>query len=190
MKFIPVIIFSFFVLQFPVLAQEELLKSKTTDTSVPKHVIQTIDGFLTWYKDNYFRLYQYSLTYTNDSGHYQVDTNHCKQFLEELKSTGFISDVYVRLWKKYFDDQAENFKINIQNEGPPEGFDMDLVLLTQEPEEVLNHITTLRYENFDMDDHSAVVIVHTRWEEWKYIIELSNIDSHWLIDYISLKEPD
>lgn len=190
MKFIPLIFFSFFVLQLPVLSQKAHPKNETTHTIVPKHLIQPIEGFLTWYKNNYFRLYQYSLTYTDDSGHYQVDTNHCKQFLNELKSTGFISDVYVQLWKKYFDDQAKNFKINIQNEGPPEGFDMDLVLLTQEPEEVLNYITTLRYEIFDMDDQSAVVIIHTRWEEWKYIIELSNIEGKWLIDYISLKEPD
>jgi hypothetical protein len=161
-------------------------KSKHSNADPTK----VISGFLEWYKDNYMRLYDYRLTVTDSSGNYQVDKKACEGYLSELKASGFISDEYLKLWNRYFDDQSEKFKMYTQNEGPPEGFDFDLVLHTQEPEEVCKVLKNMKYTYKEKSDGKVVVHADTGWPDWVYVFELTLMQHHWYIDYISLKEPE
>lgn len=153
-------------------------------------IVKNISAFLQWYKSNYRKVYEYLLTYTDSMGYYQVDTKSCNLYLNYIKSSKLVSNEYIRLWKNYFESQAENFKTNKQNEGPPEGFDFDLVLHTQEPDEVFKSLEKIKYSIVDLSSDSANITVHTTWEDWKYAFELSKINGRWYIDYISLKEPE
>jgi hypothetical protein len=162
------------------------IKSKHNNTE-PTGVIY---GFLEWYKNNYIRLYEYRLTVTDSSGNYQVDKKACEGYLSELKASGFISDEYLKLWNRYFDDQSVKFKMYTQNEGPPEGFDFDLVLHTQEPEVVCKVLKNMKFTYKEKSDGKVVVHADTGWPDWIYVFELTRINHHWYIDYISLKEPE
>ncbi len=157
---------------------------------VDKEVINCVSGFFGWYKLNYRQVNSHTIIYTDSSTNFQVDTTACKNYLKSLKNSGYISNEYVKLWMQYFMSKAENFKINHQSEGPPEGFDMDLVLLSQEPELIFQSIKKLKYTVQEMSFDKGVVLVHTPYVDWKYVVELSKINKKWYIDYISLKEPE
>ena len=54
-----------------------------------------------------------------------------------MKSSGFVSDGYLDVFRDYFKQADEAFRKDPINEGPPPGFDYDIVLLTQEPDLVI-----------------------------------------------------
>lgn len=162
------------------------IKAKKTD-STP---IKTIQNFLDWYKRNYKTLYKYSMTYSDSLGNYRVNIKDCTNYFSSLTSSGCISEEYVRLWSDYCLSQDQKFMISPQNEGPPEGFDMDLVLHTQEPDEVTKHFMNFKYITEKSAKSEAIVLMDTGWPDWIYVFELSKIKGRWYIDYISLKEPD
>jgi hypothetical protein len=166
----------------------------TNDVNVVKKdsglIVNRVYGFIKWYKINYKQINNFPLTYVDASNNYQVNLINCDKYLAQLKSSKFISQEYIRLWREYFQSKAENFKTNVQNEGPPEGFDFDFVLHSQEPELIFQGLEKLKYTIEEMNNSKAVIIVHTEWEDWKYAVELSKIKNLWYIDYISLKEPD
>lgn len=155
------------------------------DASIQKdtsQVIHTITDFLKWYKTNYTEIHKTGLSYTNEQGFYQVDTVACQRYLDKLLSSGYLSQEYKKLWEAYFDSKAEWWKTNSQNEGPPEGFDYDLVLLTQEPELYYNQPDTLAYEVIEFSDQMAVVAVKS---DWTLYFEMTLEKGKWKIDYIS-----
>lgn len=185
MKFLPLIIIIFFALPQFGTAQDKKAPTKTNISSP----LQSVRGFLKWYGDNYRRMYKYRMTYTDTTGNYRVNIPECTGYFKELLSSGYISHEYVRLWCDYCLSEDEKFIISPQNEGPPEGFDMDLVLLTQEPDEVTKNYNKFSYRTEKTDSTSAVVIADTGWRDWVYVFELSKIKNRWYIDYISIKEP-
>ncbi len=153
-------------------------------------ITKPIRGFLAWYKSNYLRLYEYLLTYSDSNKNYRVNKINSEKYLKEIQSTGFVSKEFIRLWREYINSQDEKFKMNPQNEGPPEGFDFDLMLNTQEPEEVLNKIPQIEYKLIEVKNNTSIVHADTKMKDWIYVIELIKIRDKWYIDYISLKEPD
>lgn len=152
--------------------------------------IKTVLTFIDWYRTHYRDLYTYQMTYTDSTGNYRVNIKDCKKYFESLKSSGCISDEYVRLWSEYCISKNESFLISPQNEGPPEGFDMDLVLLTQEPEEIFKIYKTMKYTIVEENQDSSVILGDTGWPDWVYVFELSHIQGRWYIDYISIQEPE
>jgi hypothetical protein len=153
-------------------------------------IVGVFNNFLRWYKKNYKPLYHYKMVIQDSKGNYQVDISACSNFLLKIKKSECVSDEYIKLWNQYFESQAERFKTYSQNEGPPEGFDMDLVLLTQEPDSVLDNIIKLKFTVVFIKKDTAEIWVHTPWETWNYRVELSKINNHWYIDYLSIKEPE
>ena len=152
--------------------------------------ISTIKAFLDWYGKNYKSLYRFNVTYTDTLGNYRVNIPDCTRYFNSLTTSGFISQEYVRLWSDYCVSQDQKFVITPQNEGPPEGFDIDLVLLTQEPEEVTKQYNNFSYVISKTDASTSTILVDTRWPDWVYVFELSKINERWYIDYISIKEPE
>jgi len=120
-------------------------------------MIQSVKGFLHWYKNNYAKANSFGFTYQDKHGNYQVSVDQGKEYLNFLKSSGFISDKYVDIWLKYFKDKSKYLVENLQNEGPPEGFEFDLVLITQEPELVLNEIDNLQFVVPENDGNKAIL---------------------------------
>ncbi|HRI00305.1 MAG TPA: hypothetical protein PK006_04560 [Saprospiraceae bacterium] len=173
-----------------VVSQNNSGKTSNKKPAIPQEIKQTINGFLQWYKANIFKLYEYNLTAKDSAGNYIVDTVSCSKYLKALKKSGFISSEYVRLWADYFRSQGEKFIISPQNEGPPEGFDFDLVLHTQEPEIVFQDLGKLQFSSQEIKNKTAVIEVTFPKLGWTYSFELSKIKNKWFIDYISLKEPN
>ena len=82
------------------------------DSKDSTNAVKTIRGFLKWYKANYKKSSAFRLVGTDKSGYYFVDKKVCEKYLKHLKSSGFISDTYLQLWRNYFSEMNQNFKDN------------------------------------------------------------------------------
>ncbi|MGB4959856.1 MAG: hypothetical protein WBO36_10305 [Saprospiraceae bacterium] len=150
-------------------------------------ITKTIKGFLLWYKSNYKKANSVGFTKSDNKGNYVVDMVACNKYLSILKSSTFISESYISDWRKYFESKSESFKDNPQNEGAPEGFDMDLVLITQEPELILNNVKHLKFRVKEMHKSTAIMEVVG---DSPYNFEMSKIKGKWMIDYIGSENYD
>jgi hypothetical protein len=177
------------LLHFQVVGQKSTNPQKLSTLENTGSKIKTVQKFLSWYKLNYKRTTGYKMVYTEKSGYYKVNIKECTGFFKDLQTSGFISPQYVKVWCEYCTSQNEKFAISPQNEGPPEGFDMDLVLLNQEPEETFKHYTHFKYSIADINHTTSIVYADTGWPDMIYVFELSRIKNKWYIDYISIKEP-
>lgn len=99
--------------------------------------------FLLWYKDNFTEInkVENSLVRTQNVEYYRVDFNKSDQFLTLLKSSGYVSDVFLKKLKEYINNSEQNLQKIKQKDGPPEGFDFNLILLTQEYASLLENIS-------------------------------------------------
>ena len=77
------------------------------------NMIQTIKGFLHWYKQNYKKANSFKFTYEDKLGNYQVNLKDGENYLQYLKSSGYISYEYISLWMKNFSDKASYLKKNL-----------------------------------------------------------------------------
>lgn len=164
----------------------ETITSPVEITNDTLAMIKTVKGFLTWYKDNYTQANSFGFTYQDKQGNYHVSVQQGDEYLKYLKSSGYISDVYVNLWMQYFKDKADYLEKNPQNEGPPEGFEFDLVLITQEPELVFKEIEKMKCTVNERKGDKAILQI----DGLGYNIDLSKENGKWMIEYIATENYD
>ncbi len=145
-------------------------------------MIKVIKGFLKFYKKHYKKANNFDFTITDDKGNYKVNLADCRKYLEYLKSSKYISENYVKEWMKYFEERSNHFKENHQNEGPPEGFDYDLLLNSQEPELIFNYINELKFKIKETSKEKSTIIMTGAWS---YTVTMSNLNEKWKIDALA-----
>lgn len=162
-------------------------KNKPNDNSANAETKVVID-FFKWYKNNLEKINKINMVDNSDSSgdstkFYKVNFNETEKYLAELKNSGFISDKYIEKWRKYFKKCDSDLKTNLQNEGPPSGFEYDFVTLTQEVNYVFAGIdNAVAKEKFNNGKSSIVEIIFGDY--FKYKINLSKTDDKWKIDDI------
>lgn len=151
-----------------------------------KESVKTVIGFLNWYKKNYAVVNQIILV--NNCGEdfdstkfYSVNFNATEKYLKLLNSSGFISEIYLQEWRDYFKKQDEYLKKNPQNDGPPYGFEYDLVLLTQEIDVTIDAITNPQIIDVKETNNNSTVKIDIMM---KLNFSLSKIKGKWLIGHI------
>lgn len=161
-----------------------------TSTSVsPDSTItpqQTVMNFLNWYKVGHPDL-NANLVLNNGDGRdttkfYRVDFAATEKYLRALTGTGMVSEKYADKWRAYFKKCDQDFIASPSNEGPPNGFDYDFVLFSQE-DPGLDELqqTTLTVTN--KDDNSATVLIQFP-STYHYKYSLSKNGPGWQIDEI------
>jgi hypothetical protein len=84
-------------------------------------------------------------------------------------------------------DKAAYLEENLSPEGPPEGFEFDLVLITQEPELVLNAIDE---KQFSVTENNGTKAVLQMGGEDGYDFDMEKINGRWMIAYIATMNYD
>ncbi|MBK9270350.1 MAG: hypothetical protein IPM48_02040 [Saprospiraceae bacterium] len=143
--------------------------------------IWQVRNFLKWYAQNYKKASSFQLV--DQSGNYTVKMDQCMAFLDFLKSSEMVSDTFLESWKEYFIEWQQRYQINPQDEGPPEGFDHDLVLLSQEPELIFQAIDSLELSIIELQENRSLVRIRGNWN---YLIALSRENELWKMDAISI----
>jgi len=167
-------------------AESKARKETSIETLETKESLQTVISFLKWYKANYkevnsFELVNYEGSLNDSTKYYSVNFDETDKYLEKLESSKLLSIEYIKTWQSYFMQCGQNFQENPQNDGPPVGFDYDLVLLTQEIEETLYSIETPKVINVSETSKKSIVNVNITME---LSFSLSKINGIWLIDKI------
>jgi len=153
------------------------------DSKDSTNAVKTIRGFLKWYKANYKKSSAFRLVGTDKSGYYFVDKKVCEKYLSHLKSSGYISEHYIKKWREYFSEMEKKFKDNPQNEGPPEGFDYDLISGTQEPELFYSPSEYLKLAIIKVDKYKVVI---KTIDIWVHQFTMSKSNGEWKIDDIEI----
>lgn len=145
--------------------------------------LQTVQEFLTWYEKNYQTANSFNIVNQGDGVFYSVNFEETEKYLEYLSQSGFVSEAYLASFREYFKKADADFKNDPINEGPPPGFDFDIILYTQEPE--------LIFENSRQPD-AYVVSANKNTSTIQYLaggfglrFTLSRNNQHWLIDSIA-----
>lgn len=167
-------------------AESKPTKETSTENLETKESLQTVISFLKWYKANYkevnnYELVNYKESMNDSTKYYSVNFAETDKYLEKLKSSKLLSIEYLETWKSHFIKCEQNFQENPQNDGPPEGFDYDLVILTQEIDETLSSIEKPIVINVSESSEKATVNLKIYME---LSFKLTKIDGNWLIDKI------
>lgn len=152
----------------------------------PVPVQKTIIKFLKWYNANLNKANSFPLLIKDSAGNFMVNKPACTDYLNFLKSSNCISQKYIDHWKIYFEDKATELKDHPSQSDIPEGFDFDFVLITQEPELVLNQIERIKFKTVSMN--ASVAMIGLKWpgnNYMEYEFEMYKTKAGWEIGYIS-----
>ncbi len=105
---------------------------------------QTVVAFLTWYKTHIQAANQIPLVNQQAGKPYSVNLKNGERYLAYLKSSQLLTDTYLNGWRTFFKERQEGFRLTPQTEGPPTGFDYDLVMLNQDVDMQLDSLNTLK----------------------------------------------
>jgi len=166
-----------------------LTESKITTNDIFQNnaPVQVVTDFLKWYKKNHDTIMRYNLINNTISDKYDptkfysVDFDETEKYLAKLKSSGLVSDKYLNSWRTYFLEHGYNFKKNPQNVGPPAGFEYDFILLTQDIDETLKSIDSLKVIDVTESKDSSIVKIDIMM---RLGFHLSRDHNKWLIDRI------
>ena len=172
-------------------SSDALVNGQADNYSLDEQPIKTIIDFLKCYRDNEGKVgggwVNNSTNETYDSTkYYSVNFVATEKYLADLKATGFISDLYLEKWREYFKRCEQDFKANPSNDGPPEGFEYDFIMLSQETEENLKHLEKTQVVECKITDNTAFINLHfINGDNMQY--KLTKDNDKWLIDDIERK---
>lgn len=153
------------------------------DSIAPK---QVIIKFLKWYKLNLNKANSFPILIKDSANNFMINKSACARYLSLLKSSGCLSSTYIAYWKSFFDDQAVGLRNNPIQSDIPEYFDLDFILITQEPELVLDHINEMKFKTiFIRKNEANIAFIGPQKDAVQYMYEMHKTATGWQIDYIS-----
>jgi len=154
---------------------------ETLNTTDSQQARQTVLDFLTWYKKNISAINRFPLVNQKGEEPYSVNLKNGERYLGYLKKSNLLTDKYLDNWRQYFKERNEGFRQNPENEGPPTGFEYDLVLLSQDVDMQLNSLSSLKINKITVLNNSAKVNFKLIEE---YQFELLRRNNRWMINNI------
>ena len=140
----------------------ELSEKKIDSLKVESNESLTIKikEFINWYGKNQTKLSQIELV--NNSHNeiidttkfYSVNFENTEKYLTEFKKSGLFSEKYIESQRKYFKDCESDFIAEPENDGPPSGFDYDIVMKSQDFE-IEELIRDLKVKNLTVTENTA-----------------------------------
>ena len=152
----------------------------------------TVINFLNWYKEKEQIIEKIELinnfTGSFDSTKfYSINFDNTNKYLNLFKTSGFVSNTYVKKWQDYFIESDKELKANPQNDGVPDGFDYNFVMCSQDWDDALKQLDKIKIVKREIRNKNAIVIVQFNSEMYSnYQLEynLTNDNNIWLIDEI------
>ena len=142
---------------------------------------QTVVTFLTWYKNHIQAANRIPLVNQNPGKPYSVNLKNGERYLAYLKSSQRLTDAYLNQWRVFSKDRQEGFQQSPQYEGPPTGFDYDLVMLNQDVDMQLASLKSLKMGKSVVANDNATV-KFTLLDTYEFRLVQQN--GRWLINEI------
>lgn len=119
-----------------------VVASRATSDAQPAG--QAVVAFLRWYKAHLQDANRFPLVNQRAGKPYSVNLKNGERYLAYLKSSHLLTDTYLNQWRTYFAERNAGFRLSPQDEGPPDGFEYDLVMLTQDVDKQLASLKSLK----------------------------------------------
>lgn len=199
MKYVHFASIIFSVIFCLVACNDATLVTKTETGTVPAVIIKNdtiqvqtrISDFLRWYKNNISTARTFRILTRDSSGNYMVSNKACSDYFTFLGNSGYISKQYIGYWQTYFKHKETELREHPQKDYVPEGFDFDFILITQNPETILNQVDNLKYNIVSMSDSVALVGMKLPAENAvQYEFEMYKAKEGWKLGYISTPNYD
>jgi len=188
---LPFVILCSYAYQYTPAARQMAAATTKTNENESTKVIKSITGFLNWYNAQLHKANSFPFLAKDGNGFYVIDKKACSNYLAFLRSSKYISQNYIDAWQVFFDDKATLLKEQKMKDDIPEDFDMDFILMTQEPEVVLNNISKLKFKVVTMNSKTALIDVKLPADSTvDYKFEMINGKGGWQIEYISTANYD
>jgi hypothetical protein len=142
---------------------------------------QTVVAFLHWYKTHMQAVNRFPLVNQQAGKPYSVNFKNGEQYLACLKSSHLLTDAYLSQWRTYFNERNTGFRLSPQDEGPPAGFEYDLVMLTQDVDKQLASLKSVKISKVAVVKNRATVVL-TLLDAYEFRLIRQN--NHWLINEI------
>ena len=142
---------------------------------------QTVRSFLQWYKTHMQAVNRFPLVNQQAGKPYSVNPKNGERYLAYLKSSHLLTDAYLNQWRTYFTERNAGFRLNPQDEGPPDGFEYDLVMLTQDVDKQLTALKSLKINKVTIVKNKATVVLSLLGA---YEFRLIRQNDRWLINEI------
>ncbi|GAB3547207.1 hypothetical protein [Spirosoma fluminis] len=152
-----------------------------TPASDSAQAAQSVVAFLQWYKKNLGAVSRIDLVNQDEVRGYSVNFKNSEQYLAYLKKSNGLTERYLNDWRTYFKERDAGFRLARQNEGPPTGFDYDLVMLNQDVDEQMDSLNRLTINDVAIAKNQATV---TCTLFITYEFRLVRRNNRWLIDEI------
>ncbi|MEO7523994.1 MAG: hypothetical protein ABIT58_07850, partial [Ferruginibacter sp.] len=182
------------LLQFSLIKADSLPEDITKNTSQTNELLspkQVIIQFLQWYKINMKKANSFPILIKDSANNFMINNAACAKYLNFLRSSNCLSRQYIQYWMSFFNDKATGLKSNPIQTDIPDGFDMDFVLITQEPELVLDHISEAKFKTLSLTKTTAVIGVSwPQKNDMIYNIQMHKYKDGWQIDHISSQNDD
>lgn len=155
---------------------------------------RAVQAYLSWYAAHHE---EFNPNFIEGGGEdttsfYAVDEAVADDWLTRLHQSGYFSAAYVQGWRSYIRSYADTLRKHPQNDGPPEGFSYDLLMLSQEPDTRLEELQKGTFSTRYAGPTSATVLArgprHEGWREGLNFILTRNSVGKWLIDSIDVPD--
>ncbi len=174
--------------EYPVSGLPAIDTAKPVQTVVPGDPrlspISSVLGFLAWYRDNE--------TWVNDhhyidgglkdsSTFYHINWYKAEDYLFALRSSHFLSENYLQDLKQYLASCDSLMKKIPQNDGPPIALDFDLVIKSQDYQDIYDSLSVSKVIDQKINGNKAeLVIRHNSFRSHRYY--LTKYGNYWLLD--------
>ena len=118
---------------------------------------QTVILFLNWYKVHLQTISRITLVNQSPGKPYSVNLNNGERYLTYLRGSHLLTEAYLGEWRTYFKERDAGFQLSPQYEGPPIGFEYDLVMLNQEVDLQLASLKSLKIDKVTIVSNKATV---------------------------------
>jgi len=123
----------------------------------------TIIQFLRWYRNNVKEIKQIDLvTHSSnpDSSKYLVvNMAATEQYLGKLQSSGYVSDKYVDMWRRYFKSVDDDLRKTPQTNKPVKGLDFDFIMWSKDYDDDLSKIEKSTVEYQSVANNQAIIVI-------------------------------
>jgi hypothetical protein len=158
---------------------------KEIQPGLTKEPVKTVVDFLKWYRENYEKISKIQMVnippLEDHDSVYTVNFEEIEEYLTYLKTSGFVSDKYLQQWRDFLVKAGKKLEQDKVNDGPPEGFDFDFVLWTQEINDTLEAIKNPKLISSKITQNKAVVKIDIMM---RLEFKLSKQNDKWLINDI------
>ncbi|ESU20490.1 hypothetical protein FEDK69T_30150 [Flavobacterium enshiense DK69] len=159
-----------------------------TENNQNEDLKKQITEFITWYGKNEKKLHEFELVNNSyneiidSTKFYSVNFENTEKYLSEFRKSGLFSERYIENQRRYFKECEKNLIAYPENDGPPSGFDHDIVMKSQDfvMEEL---IRDLKVENVQILNKTAKLTANFGYD-YKLQITLSEENKIWKIDNI------